>query len=271
MNTVKKWLTKPRLSLIYILLGLFAISCDAEEFSLQIKGVAVVDPTTCLPGSSSSGQLMTQGAIDLIIAQDYQVTLALQNLLVDPRSITGLSEKEGGVNTPDVTLTEVKISYLDPDEVGIGIEEDLTVPLGGVLKTGEVNPSFHPVKVLTRQMVEILLQNGIFRGVNESGRLGPTRGSFHLVLSLQVKGETLDGKNVESNSLSFPVEVCLGCRVRSGINSELNSTECQQITEAESTLSEVCPEVIGRDLNFTSCALCRDFAVDEPLAALCIP
>ena len=260
------WLGHPlTCALLISTLSLFG-GCDAEEFSIQLMGVKAIDPTSCTPiGDESS--LLSQGTIDLVLAQDYVINLSMRNRLSNSLEVNMLNEDEGHLNTTDVTLKSAVIRYLDPDEVGFGLGEDeRVVAFGGLLPSGNLDPITRTLSILTPEMTNNLRQNGAFKGLNSAARIGVVRNSLSMIISVRVQGETLDGKRVESNEVTFPIEICTGCR----ISTRGRSDECMLAT-GEQDLLTLCPSTIGRDQVFASCGLCQQTAVDETFVGLCTP
>ena len=249
-----------------LILGL--MSCDASEFSIQVRGIVKVDPMSCLPLDSDDA-LLSRGTIDLIMADQYSISISMRNVLQNNLDVNGVKPEDGRLTTTDISIKKAIVRYLDPNEVGLGLEEEIReIPFGGLLPSASTNPTIQTLTVLESSMIEILRLNGAFKGVNASGRLGPVEGQLTLLLGIRIQGETLDGRLVESNEITFPVEVCMGCRV---LKITLGEDECPMVSTEEQALVSSCPQVVGRDQNYASCGLCTQLASDSVISSLCYP
>lgn len=255
-------------SLMILLASSFLLSCDAEEFSIQVQGVMPLDKKECGPGQTSSQNnvLLSRGTMDLVLKNEYEVILSVMNRLQDTLTTNNLSPEDGYINTTDVNLTNAVLRYIDTDEVGFGFEEEVNIPLAGLLPSGSLNPSSQRLRVIDEAMANNLRDGGLFLGRNSSGRLAPTRVNFTLLIAVKLQGKTLDGKRVESNEIFFPIELCAGCR----ISTQGSADTCDMISDDEAEVLSECPIAIGHDDNFASCALCQQVAVNDSFAPLCI-
>jgi hypothetical protein len=246
-------------------LALFTfMGCEAEEFSIQILGVKPVDTSTCGPDSNEQS-FMANGLVDIAISGDYHIYLSMTNRLLDSLEVNNLSAKDGRINTTDITISGATITYLDPDEVGFGFSEDRRkISFSGLLKANGVGILNQGMSILTPEMMTILRDHGTFKGVNTDGRPTPIRSVIPLNIEVQVEGKTLDGKEVLSNIVNFPITICTGCR----ISANETDTECEIMSEDEIELVSKCPASIGRDNGYASCALC-DQIVAPQFASLC--
>lgn len=272
MSTYSQFRSFHSHSLLFIILsvlsGMSLISCDASEFSIQVRGVVKVDPMSCLPLDSDDA-LLSRGTVDVIMADQYAIAVSMKNVLQSNLDVNGVKTEDGRLNTTDISIKKAIVRYLDPDEVGLGLEEELReIPFGGLLPSATTKSTIQTLTVLESDMIEILRTNGAFKGVNASGRLGPVEGQFTLVLGIKIQGETLDGRLVESNEISFPIEICMGCRV---LKLSLGDEDCPMVSNEEQALVSSCPQIVGRDQNYASCGLCTQLASDTVTSSLCYP
>ena len=251
---------------VLFLIGL--VSCDANEFSIQVRGVVKVDPMSCLPIDSDDA-LLSRGTVDVVMADQYAISLSMRNVLQNSLDVNGVKVEDGRLNTTDISIKKAIVRYLDPDEVGLALEEEVReIPFGGLLPSSSTKSMIQTLTVLESSMIDILRLNGVFKGVNATGRLGPVEGQFTLLLGIRIQGETLDGRTVESNEITFPVEVCMGCRV---LKLALGDEECPMMSSEEQALVSTCPQIVGRDQNYASCGLCTQLAFDSVISSLCYP
>lgn len=258
---------KFRFALIVRLLSLFStsifMSCDVQEVSINLVKVVPLDPETCNTVSTDSGSPVTSGAFDLVLGTSYSINLSASNALINVVAAKGFNEQDGRVNTNHINLTRLLVEYVDADGVDLGLDPIVDIPLTGQLSTDDPQALTIPnIVVFSTQMTEILEQNGLLRGNGVTGPIA-IRGSFTVILRLTLFGETVDQRKVQSNQISFPVEVCNGCRVS-------GSCTDRPLTDDEQERLLVCPVAIGKDSEFASCELCKEFAKPE-LAQLCDP
>ena len=254
------------LSLSSLVLAL-CLGCDAEEFSIQVRGVTPVDPMSCGPSAGNDNlELLSRGTLDLVLASQYDVNLAVLNVLQSPLEVNNLSAEDGFINTTDVNLTNAVLRYLDPDDIGLGFDDQVNIPLSGLLPSGSGIPINQRITIITETMANDLRDSGLYNGRNSSGRVAPTKTSFTLIVAIKLQGKTLDGKRVESNEISFPIDLCTGCRV----STQGRSDTCDVITDEELELRTSCPGSIGRDNVYASCVLCQQVVASDNFAPLCV-
>ena len=242
------------------------LGCDAQEFSIQLQGIVPLETSSCAPlQQGQNTTLLSRGTVDLVLANDYTINLSVINVLQDPLKVNNLSTDDGYINTTDINLTNAVIRYIDIDEVGLGLEDEIDVPLAGLLQSGVVDPVAQKVTVLTNNMMTNLRDGGLYNGRNSSGRIAPIRGSYTLVIAVKLQGKTLDGKRVESNEINFPIDLCAGCRV----STQGRGDTCDMVGDTEIDLLSQCPSAIGKDSIYASCALCKQVSVNEAYAPLC--
>lgn len=251
-----------------LLCSLLALShgCDTEEIYIQVQKVVPVDPETCLPDSSDQAPSISRGTLDLILTNQYTLNLAVINIMQNPLIVNGLEAEDGYVNTTDVNLTNAIVRYVDVDDIGLGFDPELNVPLSGLLPSGSEQSVSQQITVITESMANNLRDSGLFDGRNSAGRIAPVKTSFTLSVNVKLQGKTLDGKRVESNEISFPIDLCTGCRV----STQGRADTCDMVTDDELERRDLCPGLIGRDNFYASCALCQQVVVDERFAPICL-
>jgi len=261
--TSRKYMT-PTLALsLTALCASMLLSCETEDISINLVKVIPLDPESCDTSTTAKGDPVTSGAFDLVLGTSYSLNLSASNALLNVVAAKELEDRDGRVNTNNINLTRLSVEYIDADGVDLGLDPIVDIPLAGQLSTDATEPLVIPnVVVFTSQMTEILEQNGVLKGTGLTGPV-PVRGSFTVILQLTLFGETVDQKQVQSNKVNFPVEVCTGCRVR-------GTWEDRPLTEEETLLLSTCPNSIGKDTEFASCALCQALAKPE-LIQLCEP
>ena len=240
--------------------------CDSEEIYIQVQKVVPINPETCMPDSSDQAPSVSRGTLDLILTNHYDLNLAVINIMQNPLVVNDLDEEDGYVNTTDVNLTEAIVRYVDVDDIGLGFDPEIKVPLSGLLPSGSANPVGQQITVITEAMADNLRDSGLFDGRNAAGRVAPVKTNFTLSVNVKLVGKTLDGKRVESNEISFPIDLCTGCRV----STQGRADTCDMVSEDDVEGLAACPGIIGRDSFYATCALCRQIVVDERFAPLCL-
>ena len=125
-------------------------------------------------------------------------------------------------------------------------------------------------------MIESIRQSPQFLTVDAQSQLRPLRTSMTLIATIKYRGRTLDGREVESNEVNFPITVCNGCSVYYPPDAESDdarSPNClgrANIDDVE--LPEIlCPDRVGTDGFSVHCLQCPGFAVDSFSRQLCEP
>ena len=95
---------------------------------------------------------------------------------------------------------------------------------------------------------------------------------IRIEVEIKVKGVTLDGTELESNPLRFPLDICTGCLISFPPESltEVDGQAVCQVGDRESE-GDLCLATLGRDGNPVPCDLCQLFAGGEQSRALCQP
>ena len=253
-----------RLLSVSALLSAGILGCQAEDTALQLYGVVALDAMSCLP-STEEASALASGTFDLTLSNTYRLNLSVQSKLSNMVTANNFQEGDGRKNTTDVHLTHVEVRYVDTDGVDIGLDPVLTIPLTGYLEaSSDRDPLVIPdILVFDQQMSELLAQNATLKSNGLSGPMS-VRGSFGVTLDMTLFGQTIDGREVESNVISFPVKVCTACLVTGSCQGDVS------ITEADQKLLDTCPNAIGRDQTRVSCALCEELA-DPSLKHVCEP
>jgi hypothetical protein len=242
--------------------GAALVSCDAEDFSIQLYNVIPTDASCAYVNLATES--LPSGTVDLALSPTYSLNLVAQNRLTNNLTANNLRPVDGFSLTTTINLTSLSVRYIDVDEVDIGLDPEVSIPLSGVLpvlattasstnRTGTV--VLPEITVLDQQMAQILSQNNIFRRVTPSGKV-ITRGNFKIVLAMRLHGKTIDDKEVQSNEVMFPINVCVGCLVTSSAQSSCGA----ELLENDVKLLEECPSMIGRDNITVSCSLCEQVA-----------
>jgi hypothetical protein len=134
--------------------------------------------------------------------------------------------------------------------------------------------------VLTPPMIEELRASPQFLVFGLDGNVQAVRTSVGVRLRIVLRGETLDGTEVETNEFVFPVRVCNGCRITYPADAidvsapvvpnclRLDGGEDGAVVLAEERQACQAP---GTDNNFIDCRECAGLAVDLASRQLCQP
>ncbi|MEE2645209.1 MAG: hypothetical protein VYD19_09780 [Myxococcota bacterium] len=251
-------------------LSLTLSGCVAEEVSMELVGVRKFDPVTCQV-EFNKDEYVALGLMDLVVAQNYVANLEVRNRLEDNVALNNQTNSDGRVNTNNVTLQEVELSYRDVEGVGLELEPQRIVEIGQQLSSESDAKLAIGIELITPAMATALIENQeLF--FNDAGT-ALARRSVKVEVSLQVRGVTFDGGEVESNRLNFPLSICTGCLISFPpelLRDEGGQTVCQ-IRTSEGENEDLCAPILGRDGNAVPCDLCQLFAVNEQSRPLCQP
>ena len=153
------------------------------------------------------------------------------------------------------------------------------------------NPTYHPTQRhhrdrratldhRTRPFIQTCWNTSIsLRVLADDGEARPRRTDAEIIAHIRLKGETLDGREIESNEFLFPVRVCNGCMItypadmlvdRSGV---LTCPPRDPSAEDVAGPADVplCPGSLGSDDSFVDCQTCQGLAIDSCARQLCQP
>jgi hypothetical protein len=263
-------------SISYLLVCSLLFGCAVDDFSIQLLGVNALN-NECKPSTDATSYLLSKGSVDLTVAEDYPIYIATKNLLYNTNQVNALSEKDGRVSSTDININQVEVEYVDINEIGLGFDSKRNIPTSALIKAGSNDITRLGVELLTEEMLSNLRANGAFQGISASGALEGLKGSIYIDVKMTLKGKTLDGKDVKSNEITFPIEVCTGCRI--SYNQVVTKPNGSQICPApEGDLDtlvgdnqKACLSYLGRDDKYVSCGLCQLLLVDDGFSNLCQP
>jgi hypothetical protein len=251
-------------------------SCMVDDFSIQLLGVNALT-SECKPSVDLTGSLLSKGTIDLALADDYSIYLASKNLLYNTNQVNVFTEKDARVSSTDINIYGVEVEFVDLNEVGLGFDSKKMIPTSANIKAGVNEVVRFSINLFSEEMMDNLRANGAFQGISATGTLEGLKSSIPIDVKMSLLGKTLDGKEVKSNEIIFPVEVCTGCRVSfDTVSKKANGT--QYCPFPDSTLDELlsdsqqnCLTYLGTDERYVSCGLCQLLVVDESLENMCQP
>jgi hypothetical protein len=273
---IQKKALKVATSSYLFVLGSLLFGCAVDDFSIQLLGVNALN-NECKPSTDATSYLLSKGSVDLTVAEDYSIYIATKNLLYNTNQVNALSEKDARVSSTDININEVEVEYVDINEIGLGFDSKRNIPTSALIKAGSNDITRLGVELLTEEMLDNLRANGAFQGISASGALEGLKGSIYIDVKMALKGKTLDGRDVKSNEITFPIEVCTGCRI--SFNQVVTKPNGSQICPApEGDLDalvddnqKACLSYLGRDDKYVSCGLCQLLLIDEGFSNLCQP
>lgn len=254
------------------LAGLLA-SCLAEPVSITILQIQRVDPASCVATADGAGGL-ARGRVDVAISRGYVVHPLVRNNMYDVRQVNQFNEADGRTQNTDVLLTEAVVELSALDELNANLPARRVVPFVANVLLNQV--SAVGVEVLDAAMIEAIRQSPEFLDIDVENQLRPQRTTLTLIATIKYRGRTLDGNEVESNEVNFPITVCNGCSVYYPPEAEADgerSPNCLGRTDLEDIeLPEIsCPDYVGTDGFSVHCLQCPGFAADSFSRQLCQP
>ncbi len=167
-----------------------AMGCADNESSLFVRQVQAVEAPDCRVTADPGALFMPYGVLDVAIAGDngYQATLLVGNQLVQ----RGSSETVR-TETARVALRGAIVRGVDAD--GVEVVPSFTVDGTGFVDPGTQSSPGYGLMATTL----IPPQSGLAAG--------------WVTVWVKVFGRTLGGKDIESNELAYPINICSGCLV----------------------------------------------------------
>ena len=221
---------------------------------------------------------LSHGVVDLVVATQYRLDVEIDNNLIDVvKDGKGFSNQDSRVNTTDIVMTSAIIEYSSLDPLSANIAQKVSVPLSGSIPFG--GSVTVGLDLLSASMFEQFRSAPEFLLIDQ-GEARPKRTSVELITRIRVKGETVDGRSVESNEFLFPVTVCNGCNIfypPELLVEQVRRRSCPVTLldpdglPIEFEREEFCAARIGADGNSVDCQLCQQYAVDPFARQLCQP
>ncbi len=205
--------------------------CEEDESMLFVQGVLMASPPECKYRADESATLLAGGTLDVGFGRGY-----LAGLLVGNQLAAQGDKERSRTETSRISLNGAEIRLL-------GVSEGGEHELGFFSSpgTGFINPSegadagYGVVAVMVIPDAEMV--------AGEVGR--------YVIAEIRVFGETLGGREIESNVYRFPIEVCWGCLVT--FDSIDGGGQC--FVESGATGTEDPPCRFGQD-EVVSCTTC---------------
>ncbi|MCA9537893.1 MAG: hypothetical protein KC620_03330 [Myxococcales bacterium] len=279
MNVTPRSLGHLLAPLVLAALAVPATSCQDRDVGLSIRQVQPFLLEEC--DYSKDQQLFrSAGTVDLALANNYRIFALVTNNLLDVTQVKRFNSGDSRIDTNDIVLRSAIVEYTTLSSLPAQIQEKRRVPISGTVTVG--GDLILGIEVLDPLTMAQLRDSDAFVTLDDaSGRILPNRTSVQIIARIRMKGETLDGKTVESNEFLFPIEICSGCLIsyppallqqRNGV-----LTCPQQLVDDTGTPIAVdntpitCPAALGRDAGSVDCQTCQGIAVDPFFRQLCQP
>jgi hypothetical protein len=252
-------------------------ACQDREVDMTIEHAKPRDANCQV---SSSEFFLSHGSVDLAVVDVYRVDVNIRNNLVRIPDRQGFSVEDGRVNTTDIILQSAVIEYSSLDPLTANIAQKVNVALSGSIKVED--SVIIGLDLFSASMLEQFRSAPEFLLI-DNGEARPKRTSVEVIARIRVKGETVDGRTVESNEFLFPVTVCNGCSVTYPalfLEQDGRSFDCPPVFEDDlerETLAssfvreDVCSATLGTNGVNVDCRLCQQIAVDPFARQLCQP
>jgi len=273
------------MNIIHRVLGAFVImgftiplsACQDREVDMTIEHAKPRDANCDV---SSSEIFLSHGAVDLAVVDVYRVDLNIRNNLVSMPERQGFTVQDGRINTTDIILQSAVIEYSSLDPLTANIAQKVNVALSGSVEVE--GKTILGLDVFSASTLEQFRSAPEFLLI-DNGEARPKRTSVEVIARIRVKGETVDGRAVESNEFLFPITVCNGCSITYPpifLEQEGRSWNCpllfednpdQEILASGFERPEVCSASLGTNGHPVDCRLCQQLAVDPFARQLCQP
>jgi len=262
---------------VLLAVGLATVACEDREVSLVIRQAQPLDPAACAV-STNADEGLVRGTIDIAIAPNYVVFPFVENRMRDVVELKRFSNEDARIDTHDVVLRAAVVEYSALDQISADIPPSVRVPLSGSVPLN--GNAVLGVEVLSNSMVENIRSAQEFLIFDSLNEVRASRASVQMIVKITLEGETLDGTEISSNELVFPLEICNGCRVSfppSYVSIGENGPVCRPpLGEDGNPITieqdgDVCSGFLGRDGLFVDCLTCQGAAVDRIARQLCQP
>ncbi len=260
--------------LVGMLLTLGVCGCQDREFRLKIERVVPFGDIQC-GLSSTEGEFSTSGSVDLSVRDIYKINFEVKNNLGDAVRAKGLPETER-FNTTSIVLESAVIEFQPLETITANIPPKATIPLSGTVNSS----SSSLLKGFTLLDSDILDEFRRAREFLDPDTGEPIRTAFDISAHIRIRGETDDGRSVESNEFVYPVRICNGCLIDYPSTMLVESDgvpTCPAMPPAGVEEEDISaedipnPECAGTQGISIDCRQCQGMAVNSFYRQLCQP
>ncbi|MBN1611237.1 MAG: hypothetical protein JW940_31685 [Polyangiaceae bacterium] len=167
----------------FVAIGALLSGCGENDSVLFIRGVVLPEPPDCTFGAEAGGTMLVSGTVDETMTESYQAVLLVGNQITRQGSRDQLRTE-----TSRVSILGAEVHVLDEGDSEI---DSFTVTASGQIDPGSGQEPGYGVVSTT-----------LLSGLGGLGR--------QVISKVQVYGQTLGGKDVESNWFRFPIEIVSG-------------------------------------------------------------
>ncbi len=165
---------------------------------------------TCEVPSVGGTTFRTRGTLDLFIGSSYLAIPRVENTLVESESAgfnTSAGGSRDGLSGTDweanhINLQRAVVKFDAPDALGVPVPRQLEVEISGAISPGEA--ATVAIQAITPSIGQTLANSVLLR---------ENRTSLTINLRIKFYGQTVTGRDVDSNEFVYPVELCYGCLV----------------------------------------------------------
>lgn len=171
-----------------VFFGVGALGCAENESSLFVRAVLDINEAECVADPDPESPILLFGVWDRSFESGYIAPLLVGNQMAPQGNFDKIRTE-----TDAVTIRGAEVRRTTSE----GVESEFSVPATGFIDAaiGEQEPGY---------------------GV-AAATLGVPDDDFgtaeYIIVNVKVFGETLGGRAIESNELTFPIELCDGCLI----------------------------------------------------------
>ncbi len=235
-------------------------ACDDREVSVSIVQMQLLSDSCT--ASTDTSEALIRGVVDTGLARSYVVYPLVENHMIDLIAAKGYSAQDGRQDTHSIILKEAVYKWKSNNSLA-------GLPSG---KQKQALSATIGVQGQAAVGIEVLSSEDLATLRDQDFDEPSDRKKESVTLTLKLKGETQDGRDVETEEFSFPVTICNGCLITypAGANDPgQKSPNCNG--SAEDVEDPACPMQVGTDMSTIDCRLCPGYAADVASQKLCQP
>jgi len=259
-----------------LIVSMLLAGCQDREVAMSIVSVKPYDKATC-EVLTDDELFQVNGVVDLAMRQNYTANLKIENNLINVPEAKGLAESDARLSVNAIALRSAVIEYSTLDQLSTGIPTKRVQPLSGTISENS-SLTLGDFELFSPDVLQ-QIRNAEEFFTNDNGEVKPTRTSVTILARIRLKGQTIDGREAESNEFLYPVEVCNGCRVtyppemlvQRGGHLACPPRMLMDTDTNNSSVTTVCESILGTDGSFVDCQTCQGLAVNSFARQLCQP
>ena len=214
-------------------------ACNHPDASIFIQGIAappVPSMTGCLyPAASGTTTLLFEGSVDVAVAGSYQEVVVVGNQILPQADPSSDKAETSRVNLNKVSVHVTTSTGQLIDDYSTQVDGFIDVGTSGTPGYGQVQAE--------------LLGGPAFDYLAAQAKLQPYV-PISAVSEFYFTGTTLGDVTVQSNTFSYPINVCYGCLVSF-------ANDVGGVCNTDPTTAPARPCFLGEDSSY-DCSLCGD-------------